>query len=543
MTQFINSRENAVPEAIDGLIRSSGGALARLDGYPHIKVVVRNGWDKSKVAIVCGGGSGHEPSHAGFVGKGMLTAAVCGDIFASPSVDAVLAGILAVTGPAGCLLVLKNYTGDRLNFGLAAERARAMGHKVNMLVVGDDIALPDLVQPRGLAGTLLVNKVAGALAESGASLDAVTAAAQKVSDGALTIGLSLDTCTIPGTAKEDRIAPGKAELGLGIHNEPGVEQIDYSTADRAMQAVADKLLPLMGDAPHVVLLNNLGGTSALEMSILASALAQSPLAGKLSSIVGPAALMTSLDMRGFSVTVYPASDAEIAQLGAPCGPTAWPGCAAMVDALTQPMPEGLSVLEFTPSQDAAAAAILTTICENFIAAEAELNTLDAKSGDGDTGSTVAGAARALIAASDRLPLADTAQLFGAIGQELGQVMGGSSGILLAIFFTAAGEASASGASLTKALQAGLERMKSVGGAAAGDRTMIDALEPALAELDRGLDAAAKAARTGADKTADMLQAKAGRASYVSADQLDGHRDPGAQAVALMFEALAQRTTQ
>ena len=108
MDQFINSREDAVTQAIDGLVRASGGALARLDGYPHIKVVVRNDWDKSKVAIVCGGGSGHEPSFAGFVGKGMLTAAVCGDIFASPSVDAVLAGILAVTGPAGCLLVLMN---------------------------------------------------------------------------------------------------------------------------------------------------------------------------------------------------------------------------------------------------------------------------------------------------------------------------------------------------------------------------------------------------------------------------------------------------
>jgi len=133
----------------------------------------------------------------------------------------VLAGILTVTGPAGCLLVLKNYTGDRLNFGLAAERARAMGHKVNMLIVGDDIALPELAQPRGLAGTLLVNKIAGALAERGASLEEVTAAAQKVADGTITIGMSLDTCTMPGRPKEQRIAAGMAELGLGIHNEPG----------------------------------------------------------------------------------------------------------------------------------------------------------------------------------------------------------------------------------------------------------------------------------------------------------------------------------
>ncbi|WP_293443918.1 dihydroxyacetone kinase subunit DhaK [Planktotalea sp.] len=539
MTQFINSRENAVTEAIDGLIQASGGALAKLDGFPHIKVVVRNDWDKSKVAIVCGGGSGHEPSHAGFVGQGMLTAAVCGDIFASPSVDAVLAGILAVIGSSGCLLVLKNYTGDRLNFGLAAERARAMGLKVNMLIVGDDIALPDLAQPRGLAGTLLVNKVAGALAESGASLDEVTAAAQKVSESALTIGMSLDTCTIPGTPKEARISENTAELGLGIHNEPGAEQIDYSTADAAIKAVSDKMAPLMGDTPHVALLNNLGGASVLEMSVLANALAHSSIADKVSDIVGPASLMTSLDMHGFSLTVVPASAADIAHLDAPCAPAAWPGCKSFGAPQTQPMPEGLALRTFKASTDEKNAQILDLICKTFIASEAELNTLDAKSGDGDTGSTLAGAARGLASAQDRLPMANTEDLFGAIGQELGQIMGGSSGVLLAIFFTAAGEAAATGASLQGALQAGLERMKSVGGAAIGDRTMIDALEPALVALNNGLGAAAQAARTGADSTAAILQAKAGRASYVGAAQLEGHRDPGAQAVALMFEALSQ----
>src|SRR6195952_2717398 len=148
MTQFVNRREDIVAEAIDGLIAASGGRLARLDGYPHIRVVLRADWDRSKVAIVSGGGAGHEPAHAGFVGRGMLTAAVCGDVFASPSVDAVLAGILAVTGPSGCLLIVKNYTGDRLNFGLAAERARVLGRRVSMVIVGDDVALPDLPQAR-----------------------------------------------------------------------------------------------------------------------------------------------------------------------------------------------------------------------------------------------------------------------------------------------------------------------------------------------------------------------------------------------------------
>ncbi|RYF99248.1 MAG: dihydroxyacetone kinase subunit DhaK, partial [Caulobacteraceae bacterium] len=303
MKQFMNSRESLVTEAIDGLLRTSGGKLARLDGYPHIRVVVRTDWDRSKVALVSGGGSGHEPSHAGFVGQGMLTAAVCGDVFASPSVDAVLAGILAVTGKPGCLLIVKNYTGDRLNFGLAAERARAFGLKVSMVIVDDDIALPDLPQARGVAGTLFVHKIAGAMAESGADLDTIASAAQTVIKGAISIGMSLDTCTVPGSPKEDRISAGKAELGLGIHGEAGIEQVDFSGARSAMQMVAEKLLPHTGSGDHVALLNNLGSTTPLEMSILAEELARSPLAGRVKWMIGPAPLMTSLDMHGFSVSL------------------------------------------------------------------------------------------------------------------------------------------------------------------------------------------------------------------------------------------------
>ena len=197
MRQFINAKEDMVTEAIDGAIAASGGTLTRLDGYPHIRVVVRTDWDKSKVALVTGGGSGHEPAHVGFVGQGMLAAAVCGDVFASPSADAVLAGILAVTGSAGFLLIVKNYTGDRLNFGLAAERARAFGLNVFMVIVDDDVALPELPQARGLAGTLFVHKIAGAMAENGATFEDCAAVAMRVVASSRSIGMSLDTCTVP----------------------------------------------------------------------------------------------------------------------------------------------------------------------------------------------------------------------------------------------------------------------------------------------------------------------------------------------------------
>jgi dihydroxyacetone kinase len=227
---FINAREAIVTEALDGLVACSGGRLARLDGYPEIKVVLRADRDPSRVAVVSGGGAGHEPAHAGFVGAGLLTAAVSGEIFASPSVAAVLAGIRAVTGPAGCLLVVKNYTGDRLNFGLAAERARAEGLAVETVIVGDDIALPDLVQPRGVAGTLFVHKIAGHLAETGAALPEVAAAARAAAAAVRSLGIALAACSIPGRAFEARLGDDEAELGLGIHGEPGVERIDLPAA-------------------------------------------------------------------------------------------------------------------------------------------------------------------------------------------------------------------------------------------------------------------------------------------------------------------------
>ncbi|PTX57394.1 dihydroxyacetone kinase [Litoreibacter ponti] len=538
MNQFINAKDTLVTDAIDGLLESSGGALTRLDGYPHIKVVCRSDWDKSKVALISGGGSGHEPAHAGFVGAGMLTAAVCGEVFASPSVDAVLAGILAVTGPAGCLLIVKNYTGDRLNFGLAAERARAFGLKVSMVVVDDDIALPDLPQARGVAGTLFVHKIAGAIAEAGGDLTAVSDAAIQAIEGMASIGKSLDTCTVPGSSKEARIAPGMAELGLGIHGEAGVEQVAFSDAKTAMDMVLDKLAPSMTGGAYVALLNNLGATTPLEMSVLAHELATSDKASRIKHIIGPAPLMTALDMHGFSVSILPVDDSNLAHLQAPVGPAAWPGMHTLVEPPVIPLPDGLSPIQPIPSENPEVRAVIEEVCNLLISSEADLNQLDAKSGDGDTGSTLKTAAQALKDALDRMPLADLTQFYRALSNELSQTMGGSSGIILSIFFGAVGDASANGKPLASALLAGLRRISEVGGAEKGDRTMIDALEPALTALPQGLTAAAQAARDGADGTAKMGKAKAGRSSYVPEENLIGHNDPGAEAVARLFEQLA-----
>ena len=538
MAQFMNSKEEIVTEAVDGVVAISGGKLARLDGYPHIRVVVRNDWDKSKVALVSGGGSGHEPAHAGFVGQGMLTAAVCGDVFASPSVDAVLAGILAVTGPEGCLLIVKNYTGDRLNFGLAAERAKAFGLNVEMVIVDDDIALPDLPQARGVAGTLFVHKIAGAMAEQGSDLQTIAKTARKIVGGIKSIGMSLDTCTVPGSPKEDRIPAGMAELGLGIHGEAGIEQIEFKGAQNAISEMVTKLSVDMEDTPHVALLNNLGGATVLEMSVLTHELINSTIGSRITKIVGPAAMMTSLDMRGFSISLYPATAEEITYLEENTPLAAWPGISSVGSVDKLALPDGLTPISPLPSEHAETREFLTDCCNVLIAAEDDLNALDAKSGDGDTGSTLAGAARAWIAAMDRLPLADHTQLYRAIGLELSQTMGGSSGVLLAIFFAATGDGASSGMPMREAFKAGLARMQEIGGAELGDRTMVDALAPALEALEKGFTPAANAARAGADHTSTIVKAKAGRASYISAQQLEGHNDPGAEAVARLFEHLA-----
>lgn len=538
MTQFINAKESLVTEAIDGLLATSGGRLTRLDGYPHIKVVYRSDWDKSKVALISGGGSGHEPAHAEFVGAGMLTAAVCGEVFASPSVDAVLAGILAVTGDSGCLLIVKNYTGDRLNFGLAAERARALGLKVEMVVVDDDVALPDLPQARGLAGTLFVHKIAGAIAEASGTLDEVTETAKTVISRSASIGMSLDTCTVPGSVKEDRIQSGKAELGLGIHGEAGVEQVTFENAKTAMQMVLEKLEPHMPGGDVVALLNNLGATTPLEMSILANELMASPYSKNVKLVIGPASLMTSLDMHGFSVSVMSIDKKHAEALTQAVQIPAWPGVQERTQEKVARLPDGLTPVQPIPSSNPVTRSTVLSICDLLIASESALNTLDAKSGDGDTGSTLATASRSLKESLDRMPLADLTQLMPALGNELSQTMGGSSGVILAIFFNATGDACARGLTIQSALAEGLARVGQVGGANVGDRTMIDALHPALQALPEGIEKAAAAARLGADATASISKAKAGRAAYVPEENLIGHNDPGAEAVALVFEGLA-----
>ncbi|WP_313161868.1 dihydroxyacetone kinase subunit DhaK [Kosakonia cowanii] len=541
---FFNDRKQLVNDAIEGLVISAPhGNLVRLESDPAIRIVARADWDKSRVAVISGGGSGHEPAHAGFVGKGMLTAAVCGDLFASPSVDAVLNAIVAVTGDRGCLLIVKNYTGDRLNFGLAAEKAKRYGLKVEMVIVADDIALPDNKQPRGIAGTALVHKIAGYAAEQGKSLSEVRDLAQQACDNVYSLGLAMESCNLPGSdSEEGRIQQGHVELGLGIHGEPGASTLETHNSKSLIDTLVEPLRAAVGNDRVAVLINNLGGVSALEMALLTKELAHSALKDQLAYLVGPAPLVSSLDMKGFSLSLLRLTDEFEQALCAEVQTVGWQKPVAFAPMKTQPHKAVYTGLEIEPSDNPQVKALVGTAAQTLIDLENRLNALDAKVGDGDTGSTFAEGAREIkrLLEQNALPLNNTAQLLQLIGERLATVMGGSSGVLMSIFFTAAGQAVHNATPLPDALLLGLKQMKHYGGADLGDRTLIDALQPALEALrDRGLAAAIDAANKGAESTATMQKAGAGRSSYVNSENLEGVTDPGAVAIAEVFAAIGK----
>lgn len=541
MKNFYNKKENIVSDAIDGLIASSGGKLRRFDPSSFARVVVRADWDRSKVAIISGGGSGHEPAHAGLVGPGLLTAAVCGGVYASPSVDAVLSAILEVTGPSGCLLVIMNYTGDRLNFGLAAEKAKAMGLKVEIVIVADDVAIANAPQPRGIAGTVFVHKVAGYLSEKGTSLEAVLEAANSMNANLRSLGVARDTCTVPGSEKQSRIADDEVEVGLGIHGEPGVAVEKFENCETLMQGLSNRMLAQIDTSKrYVVLFNDLGGLNGLERAVLFKELMATELAGLADFTMGPVPLMTALDMPGFSITMLPIEDSYREALMGNTECEIWP-TPQIVSKVAAIEPPKLEELSFEPSDDDQVRVILDAAIEACIAMEEDLNLLDAKVGDGDTGTTFAAAARTVKSELKNLPLANGADLLAILGDIKGKSMGGSSGVLFAIMLANASDAFKAKSEWSSALSAGLDAMQKYGGANLGDRTLIDALRPALDELveGKGITAAAKQAREGADTTATMLSANAGRSSYLEARSLDGFADPGAEGIAQIFEAIAK----
>ena len=542
MTHLINAQENVVSEALDGFgllqpnVRRLAGrnVVVRAD-----QAVTEANRSTVPVALISGGGSGHEPAHAGYVADGMLAAAVAGEIFSSPSVDAVLDAIRAVTGDAGALLIVKSYTGDRLNFGLAAEIARSEGLDVEVVVVGEDAALGDSdshAGRRGLAGTVYVHKIAGAAARSGASLREVAELARSVAARVRTFGVGASDVQVPGAAAEGRLTEGEVELGLGIHGEAGIEKAAFTNAAALMDEVSDRLVRDLGDtngAPCAVLLGNAGGTSVLEMGVLARE-AHRALTERGVRVErfaqGP--VMTSLSTRGFSLSVLPLEDGWIERLDEPTESLAWPSHAGAPDhAEPLPVPSEREVEDLGDPDDGAAARI-DAVCAAILEAEGELTRLDQVVGDGDLGQALARGAKAW----QREPVrGDAAAMLREWSTRIRRDVGGTSGPLYAVGLLAASEAVAEGKTWAEAFRAGVDAVMELGGARPGEKTMVDALDPAADAASGGLAAAVEAARTGVERTRHETASK-GRASYLG-ERAKGEPDPGAVAVVVWLEAL------
>ncbi len=563
MKKLFNKIADIVPEMLEGIVALAPGSALLEGEMVVVDFASAAARASGRVALVSGGGAGHEPAHAGYVGAGMLSAAVSGDVFTSPSTDAVLAAIHAVTGPAGVLLLVKNYTGDRLNFGLAAELARAEGLAAEMVVIGDDVALDRDASHhagrRGLAGTVLVHKIAGAAAMAGLSLAAVRAEAEAAAASVGTMGVALGPCIVPAAGRAGfTLGENEIELGLGIHGEPGVRREALRPADMLVEELLGRIIEdqrLVAEDRVALLVNNLGGTTTMEMAIVARK-AVLYLAGRGIRIerAWSGALLTALEMPGFSLSVMRVDDARLARLQAATTAPAWPashlGAVQMGRTLAAPSratPTG--PVAHSPAGDRLRDVILA-MAAAAVAAEPLLTRLDQEVGDGDLGISLARGAAAVRRDLPTYALADPASTLRGLSDTLRRALGGTSGPLYAVFLLRAaaaveGAGSVQSQSFALAMEAGCKAVAELGGAQEGDCTMLDALLPAsraLREavasgqpLQAALAAMLAAAEQGRTRTAQMA-ARRGRTSYLGSRAL-GHVDPGAEAVVVLLRAL------
>ncbi len=513
-----------------------------------------------EVAILSGGGSGHEPAHAGYVGAGMLHAAIAGDVFTSPSVDAVLAAIRTAAGKAGALLVVKNYTGDRLNFGLAAELARAEGIPVEIVVVADDVALHGTVEPsrrRGIAGTVLVHKVAGAAAAAGLPLEQVAAEARAAAEAIGTMGVSLGPCTVPAAGRPGfELGADEAELGLGIHGEAGVRRIKLAPADALVDTMLETILAdrkLESGARVALLVNGLGGTPPMELAVVTRhALTRLRWRGLVVERAWTGNLLTALEMPGVSLTVMAVDDDRLARLDAPTQAPAWPGSGRIPPhptIIVGPVAWQPPAARPATAAGGAVKAAALRAAAALEAAEARLTELDSTAGDGDLGISMTRGAAAIRALAEA-DWADAPTALTRMSEVLRRAIAGSSGPFYATALMRAARglpASPAPADWARAFAAAVESVGELGGAQPGDRTMLDALRPAVDALAAGLAAgkppqaawadAVAAAEAGADATTRM-RPRVGRAAYLG-ERAIGTPDAGAVAATVWIRAIGQ----
>ena len=565
MTQLSNDPKDFAATALCGfcdiyphLVHSTPGGVLRATATPE-----------GKVALVIGGGSGHYPSFVGYVGVGLADAAVAGDVFASPSARLVHDVSIRAQRGGGVLLGFGNYAGDVLNFGAAATRLRAEGVDVRVLAVTDDIASADKgdeTRRRGIAGNVAVFKIAGAAAESGMPLDEVERIARLANDRTRSFGIAFGGCTLPGAATplfavpQDRMA-----VGLGIHGEPGIEEIPLISASDLAELLVSRLLqeePDPSSSRVAVILNGLGGTKYEELFVLWSSVVEALRRNGL-TVVSPLVgeYVTSLNMDGCSLTLT-WLDSELEPLWlAPCEtPSFRVGSVRPAWATARPPTEYLARIAW-PSASAESKTAGRTIARAFARladalseAEEELGCIDAQAGDGDHGMGMARGSSAAVTAA--LAAADAgagaASVLAAASDAWADRAGGTSGALWGIGLRTASTALDDNSAVTPdqiadgAIQA-LHSVMTIGGAKPGDKTLVDAFAPFAETLSASIKSgtllvsawkqAAHAAQVGAEGTANLVP-RIGRARPL-AERSKGNLDAGAVSFALAARTMLQ----
>ena len=579
MKKIMNRSETMVPEMCAGIAL----AYPELEFVKRYKIIKKREQNADKVSLISGGGSGHEPAHAGFVGKGMLDAAVCGDIFASPSQIQIYQAIKETAGNAGTLMIIKNYSGDMMNFKNAARLAEEDGISVEYVKVDDDIAVQDslyTVGRRGVAGTVLVHKIAGAAAEQGYSLKQVKAYAENAVLNTRSIGFAFTSCTVPAKGTPTfSIAENEIEYGVGIHGEPGVSREAMMTADELSKRMTDSLVKELGLAENdevTVLVNGFGGTPLQELYLFLNSTAKILDEYKIKiyrSFAGN--YMTSIDMSGASLTFMKMNSELKSLLDAESDAPAFKVNGPVLPRNYEPFipayhtqSENTDQKNHTKGSAKVRQEILTvdnmifivdTMSECIIKNEVPFCELDAYAGDGDFGMSVSKGFRQLRREWNDIleeKVCDIGEFLDACSLIIMECCGGASGPIWGSAFRAAGKAAKGKQKLTAEefavlLQEVVTGIQKTGeysfgrGAVVGDKTLIDALVPCAdvwtenagnKTLKELFQLSAGAAVNGAKMT-EKIVARMGRAGTVGKRSI-GYPDAGAFALGVIFSKIA-----
>ncbi|CAH0702196.1 unnamed protein product [Spodoptera exigua] len=564
--KIINSPETCVDDNLRGVVAT----YPALQLHPRHRVItVRQKSDTGRVAILGGGGSGHEPFAAGFVGAGMLDGAVAGGVFASPPTGHVLYAIaqLYKYNTGGVLVILGNYTGDRLNFGKAIEKAKILGIKVEGLIVGEDVASSkNKTGGRSMVGEVLFYKLAGALSLRGFELTAIRDEAAEFNKYMATLGVCLSACSLPGQPPLFEIASDEMELGAGVHGEAGIEKMKMGTAKEVVGMILNQIishLKLVAGNRVVAMVGNLGGTSIFEMNII-SAEIKDQLERKSIKVerIFSGHFKTSLEMQGFQICLLHLNkekgDFWLELLDAPTAASAWSGGQLSLRSEEEHVDDetllqagrrkGATGPSLSPKQQDLLRGSLLAAAEDLIKNEALLNKLDSGCGDGDCGITLKNFGLAIQSYLKTASVEYPSNVLWDLSEIAETDMGGTSGGIYSLGLSAASQALASAESIDvgswlKAWDSGIHAISKYGGAEPGDRTMLDTLHSASNTFRQNLKSdfqvllkkTVDASEAGAKATAQMI-AKAGRASYVSTDYIHDE-DAGARAAALWLKAM------